>query len=151
MGIADTQQLVLSVSEDNGRTWTNGIANGDVPLYFDPDRAPGISNAPDGTIDVAFYAAETAECGLTVETWRETLQAGWEDDCTYNVYHTFSPDGGQSFSTPLVLNDGGIVGQEFVKIDNRRQGGAPAVASTDEAAWVTWIEAGELYLRHVER
>ena len=144
-------QLVVAISADNGRSWSSSLASGDIPVTFDPDKAPGISIAPNGTIDVVFYAAQTADCVQTPAGWRETLNFPYVDSCLYDLYYTFSQDNGQTFSQPLQLNDSTIAGEGFVGVNGRSQAGAPAIAATDEAAHPAWIDGGQLYTLRLER
>jgi hypothetical protein len=151
-GTETEQQLAIPVTEDNGRSWTSSIASGSIPLYFDPDKGAGLSMAPDGTIDVTFYAAETADCALTLEQWRYESRFSWQDTCTYHVYYTFSRDGGQSFSEPVRLNETAIQGAEFVIVNGRSTPGTHlSLASTNEVAYPVWIDGGQVYLLGIER
>jgi hypothetical protein len=73
------------------------------------------------------------------------------DSCLYDLYYTFSQDGGQPFSQPLQLNDSTIAGEGFMVVNGRSQVGAPAIAATDEAAYPAWIDGGQLYTLRLER
>jgi hypothetical protein len=150
-GIETEMQLAVSLSADNGRTWSNALASGDIPITFDPDKAPGLSIAPNGTIDVVFYAAQTADCGQTTAVWRDSVNLPYVDNCQYDVYYAFSEDEGQSFSQPLQLNDSAIAGETFAVVNGRSQSGSPAIAGNDEAAFPVWIDGGQLYTLRLER
>ena len=138
------QQLALAVSTDGGRTWTTSAVSGEVPLTFDFDKGAGVNVAPNGIIDVVFYAHSegSADCTLNPQEWRDTyLGDGWVDTCLYDVHYTFSRDGGQSFSRPLQLNERPIDGQRFVRLFGRSSAAyLIAVASTDEYAYPIWID-----------
>ena len=151
MGAREAQKLAVAVTSDNGQTWTSTIASGEIPLYSDTNefpglgasKAPGIDIAPDGTIDVVFYAhdANSLDCLLDVEN---RLSFGQVDTCNYNVFYTFSRDGGQTFSHPIQLNDDPIRGEDFMRIGGASQAGSHiAIASTDQYAYPIWIETPE--------
>jgi hypothetical protein len=158
-GTEQAQELALAYSDNNGRTWRSTLINSNIPLTFEVDKAPGIGVAPDGTIDVLFYApAEgAAGCALDLQRWQEALEAGWSDTCTYNVYYSYSQDGGQSFSEPLRLNESPIQGNRFVQIANfSLPGSHMGIASTDAAAYPIWIDSQgtqgtQAFTRRLER
>ncbi|HLF89038.1 MAG TPA: hypothetical protein VI451_08850 [Anaerolineales bacterium] len=141
-GTEESQQLALATTSDNGQTWTSVIASGDIPLYFDVGKAPGLGIAPNGTIDLVFYAhaSSTLDCVETVESWQQTLPFGGLDDCEYNVFYTFSKDGGLSFAEPVQLNQDPIRGEDFIKwFGGSMAGSHLAVASGDDYAYPVWI------------
>jgi hypothetical protein len=57
-GDASNQQLAVATTSNNGQTWTSTITSGNLPLYFDPDKGPGIGMSTDNTIDLVFYAMD---------------------------------------------------------------------------------------------
>jgi hypothetical protein len=158
-GDETNQQLAVATTSDNGQTWTSIIASGEVPLSFDPDKGPGIGMSSDRTIDLVFYAMEkpNADCGLTVESWQDTLPFGREDPCTYNVFYTFSDNSGLSFADPIQLNSQPIRGQDFTSFqDGSQPGSYLAVASAADSAYPIWIgtpEAGktQVYTAKIDR
>jgi hypothetical protein len=142
-GTEQSQTLALALSSNGGQSWTSTQLSGDVPLTFDVDKAPGFDIAPDGTLDVVFYAhaGDATGCALDVERWRDTLITEWTDTCVYDVYYTFSRDGGQSFSQPLRLNEAPIRGDRLVRLAGRSTAGSHiGMASTNAYAYPVWIE-----------
>ena len=129
--------LAVTVSQDAGATWESSVVSGDVPLHFDLAKAPGVDVAPDGTIDVVFYAhGEGAPACIDLPAFRKRREEGWVDDCVYDVYPTFSHDRGQNFSPPLRLNEGPIVGEHFVRtFGTSRPGEHIGMASSDKYAY----------------
>jgi hypothetical protein len=137
-----SQHLAVATTSDNGQTWTSTIASGNVPLYFDPGKGPGIGMSPDGTIDLVFYAYDdpSGECLLNVESWQQTLLFGRVDPCEYNVYYSYSQDGGLTFSEPVQLNDQPIRGEDLLRFQGASQVGSHlAVASGADFAYPVWI------------
>jgi hypothetical protein len=138
----ESQQIAVATSTDNGKTWYPSIASGDIPLYFDADHGPGIGMAPDGTIDLVFYAHDqgSLECVLDIQSWLETLPWGRVDPCSYNVYYTFSEDGGMTFSDPIQLNNKPVEGESLARFQGRSTIGSHlAIASSDDNAYPIWI------------
>ena len=150
-GTESEQQLVVAVSDDNGRSWHSTIASGDIPLTFDVEQGPALSVTDNGIVDLIFYAAETADCSPSLEEWRFGSRFSYENSCTYNLYYSYSTDGGESFSQPIPLNDTVIQGNEFAIVDGRSQTGSPSLATTNEAAYAVWIQGGQVYLSRIER
>lgn len=142
-GTEPRQVLALAVSQDGGLTWSSTVVSGDIPLAFDVDKAPGLEIAPDGTIDIVFYAhgQNPADCLLDVKSWRATVLEGWIDNCVYDVYYTFSRDGGRSFSQPMRLNETPVRGDRFVRLAGRSTAGSHiGMASTKSYAYPIWID-----------
>ncbi|MFN2233209.1 MAG: hypothetical protein ACK2U1_03205 [Anaerolineales bacterium] len=142
-GTEELQQLAVATTVDNGKTWHSTIASGDLSLNFEADKGPGISMRPKGTIDLVFYTHETAsdECLMNVEGWQQTIAYGRIDPCQYNVYYTYSKDGGHSFSEPVKLNQDPIRGEDFIRFQGSSQVGSHlSVASSDKFAYPVWIE-----------
>ncbi len=143
-GVEATQRLVLATSDDQGQTWQKSVASGDIPLTYDLGRGAGIDIAPNGMIDIIFYAHQdhSAVCVIDPETWRNSLIEGEVDHCTYDVYYTYSQDNGQTFSQPLQLNEVAIEGEGFVQFYGRSvMGIQPDMASANEYAYPIWIQA----------
>ncbi|MGZ9166527.1 MAG: hypothetical protein ACXW4U_15260 [Anaerolineales bacterium] len=159
LGDETNQQLAVASTSNNGQTWTSTIASGDVSLYFDPDKGPGIGMSSDNAIDLVFYAKDNpdANCILTIESWQQTLFGGRVDPCTYNVFYTFSSDGGLSFAEPIQLNQQPIRGDDFARFQGVLQPGSHlAVASGGEFAYPIWVgtpETGQtqIYTAKIER
>lgn len=143
-GTEQEQELAVAVSRDGGNTWEAVSVSGDLPLHFEPTKAPGVDVAPDGTIDVVFYAInrEAAPCDFKMEDWRRVFYGEtWTDSCVYDVYYTFSEDGGQTFSVPLRLNETRVRGERFVRVGGNSVAAVRlGMASTDAYAYPVWIE-----------
>jgi hypothetical protein len=158
-GNEGSQQLAVATTSDNGQTWTSTIASGNVPLYFDPSKGPGIGMADDNTIDLVFYGMDhpAQDCTLTLESWRQTLFDLRVDPCTYNVYYTSSSDGGLSFAAPVRLNQQPVRGKDFARFDGVSEPGSHlAIASENEFAYPMWIGTPEngktqIYTAKIER
>jgi hypothetical protein len=141
-GSEDLQKLAVATTSDNGQTWTSAIASSNLPLYFDVEVGPGIGMTSDGTIDLVFYVhdPESLDCILDIQTWQEVGPWGRVDPCNYNVYYTYSPDGGLSFIQPERLNDKLVEGESLARVEGSSSAGSHlAVASSDDYAYPIWI------------
>ncbi len=145
----DGQSLILATSADQGDSWTARKVQDEIPLKLDVMKGPGLGVAPDGTIDVAFYAlaeekntpSETTACPLDLATWQVQRGQAWLDPCRYDVYYTFSRDGGQSFSQPRRLNEAPVDGAGLVLIERWPEATAYLdIASTARQAHLVWTE-----------
>lgn len=158
-GIETKQSLVVATSDDNGRSWHSTIASEGVPLIFDVEVAPGISIGPEGTIDLVFYAKDDAstDCVRDVADWQLRQPFGGVDFCEYDVFYTYSTDGGLSFAEPMQLNREMIRGEDFARMGSYSQAGAAlAVASSEGYAYPMWIGTPQLgktqiYTARIER
>ncbi|NUM45434.1 MAG: exo-alpha-sialidase [Anaerolineales bacterium] len=159
VGNATEQHLALATTSDNGQTWNSVIASGDVPLFFDPDHPPVLSLTPNGTLDLVFYAHDSGstDCVKTLQSWQNNLLANQPDPCTYNVFYTFSKDGGLSFSEPTQLNPDPIQGENFphffgLILTNTYL----SLAANDTYAYPLWLGTSgagktQIYLVKIER
>ena len=146
-GTEESQQLAVAVSADSGRIWTSTVASGQVPLYFDVRTAPGIDISPLGTIDLVFYAHDpnAVECVLDTERWRLSLPFGGVDNCEYDVFYTYSEDGGSSYSEPVQLNSAPIRGEDFIRFNEASYASSHlGMASSENFAWPSWIGTPQL-------
>ena len=141
-GTEASQRLAVATSSDNGHTWDSAIASRDVPLYLDVQVGPGIGIAPDGTIDLVFYAHDpgSLDCIIDLQSLQETGPWRGVDPCSYNVFYTYSEDGGRAFSEPIRLNDDIVVGESFARFEGQSSPGSHlAVASSNAYAYPVWI------------
>jgi hypothetical protein len=159
VGDQDHQQIAVATTSDSGQTWTSVIASGNIPLFFDPDHPPVISLAPNGTLDLVFYAHDrgSADCVGNLKIWQNSLLSIPVDDCEYNVFYTFSKDGGQTFAEPTQLNQAPIRGEDFPRFSALLLTKSYlSLASSDTYAYALWLgtpEAGrtQIYLVKIER
>jgi len=146
-GTEDKQSMAVATSGDNGKSWQAAVASGELPLYFDSDHSPALGIAPNGTIDLVFSAydpdsmePDSQGCLLDLESWLQVGARGRVDPCSYNLYFTFSKDGGGTFSDPIQLNPQPVEGESLARFQGRTAAGSQlAVASNDEYAYPAWI------------
>lgn len=141
-GSETSPTLALATSADGGASWDSVAVNGSVNLGFSVDKAAGLDIAPNGTVDVVFYAP-AEPCDLTLESWGEQLASGsLVDSCRYDVYYSYSRDGSR-FSQPVRLNEAPIEGERFLQGNGFSQPGSHlSLAATDAAAYPVWLDNG---------
>lgn len=141
-GSETSPTLALATSADSGASWDNVAVNGDVALGFSVDKAAGLDIAPDGTVDVVFYAP-AEPCDLTLASWGEQLANGnLIDHCRYDVYYTYSKDDSR-FSQPVRLNETAIEGERFLQGGGFSQPGSHlSLVATNAAAYPIWLDNG---------
>ncbi len=72
------------------------------------------------------------------------------DLCSYNVYYTYSKDGGMSFSKPTRLNPAPVVGERVTRrFGSSLFGDYIGMASTVQYAYPVWIDADQVGSRVV--
>lgn len=143
-GTEHEQQVVLARSDDGGMTWSTRSVSGDLPVSTGWTIAPGVSVAPNGTIDIVFYAQSSSApaCTADAQEWRRAfLDEIWTDTCNYDVYYTYSKESGKTFSEPVQLNEEPISGEKFVRPSGSSFAGFRlGIASADDSAFPMWIE-----------
>lgn len=144
--------VLLQRSADGGRTWSTAVVSGGVPLSFALTPAPGVGVAPDGTLDVVFYAPRERYADPSVQKQTAGGRGRYIDRCTYDVYYTHSRDGARTWSAPVRLNGEPIEGDEFVRFPrSSRPGEYIGMASTNETAHPIWIAGTHAYTARIRR
>lgn len=111
----DNRRLVVSRSDDGGAHFTQGVIvpSGDENIAADGENRPKIAVAEDGTV---------------LLSWTQLLPQAYSG----NVRFARSTDGGQTFSSPVTLNDDGRVASH--RFDSLATDGAGHVV-------VMWLDA----------
>jgi hypothetical protein len=131
------------------------MVSGRLPIATHSDKGPAIGVAPDGTLDLLFYALDESATACVAES--APSETGSGDRCVYDVYYTYSRDGGQSFSEPLLINELFIRANRFVQMAGFSLAGPYlGIASSDTYAYPIWInteesEGTQMYTRQIER
>lgn len=134
--VKEDVDIFLRVSEDGGKTWSERRVLNDEP----PDRLvnhydPGISVAPNGRIDVAWYDFRNSPYP---ERFPDGFAPPFNHDGFQDVYYTWSTDGGQTFHPNVKINDRIINREIGVWSNNIHSHMSVGIASTDNAAYFAW-------------
>jgi LPXTG-motif cell wall-anchored protein len=131
--------VYFTMSSDDGATWSEPIdITDDDPSRTGDQYLPGISVAPNGRIDVAwydfrndpFYSPEGVEgMGNTVG------QRYWD------VYYSYSDDTGATWSPNVRITKTFVDGAEGVTFANSDTRGPMGIASSDGAAHFAWSDS----------
>jgi beta-lactamase regulating signal transducer with metallopeptidase domain len=155
----DKQGLMTLRSKDNGLSWLSSNVSNSLPIQMGLplDALPRLDISPNGIVDVVFYSPINA---CDVEPFPSSIYTysyDWTDPCSYNVYYTYSSDGGNTFSPLKQLNEEPIVGSRFLRIARQTKPGYIGIASTNDAAYPVWIgnhegvEGTQAYMMKIER
>ena len=131
-GFQGDLEVLFRASDDGGRTWGDRVTLNDDqgPKVHQSD--PGISVAPNGRIDVAWYDARyNPKVDLTSSTER-----GFQD-----VFYTSSTDGGRTFGPNVRITDRSIdrsIGVWSNNVDSHHNVG---IASANDAVFFAWQDS----------
>jgi hypothetical protein len=138
----DDRNIWFTKSPDGGNTWTRRVQlNDDV----DPNRRPnydqmfpGVSVAPNGRVDVAWWDFRTDALYNPTGNGNTTRR----DQTCFDIFYTSSSDAGTSWARNSRISDRTMnqnEGYAMNLIADLR--GPVGVASTDEEAYVTWSDS----------
>ncbi len=136
---APPSEIYFLASTDGGATWSEPInVTDDDPTNGADQHFPGISVASNGRIDLAwhdfrndpfFVPEEIGDMGSAVD------QRYWD------AYYASSTNAGGTWSANTRVTNPSIDGKLGVTFNNNDLRGPMGVASTDNAAYVTWADS----------
>jgi hypothetical protein len=127
-GFNGDMEIFFRSSTDGGKTWTDRLLLNDDPKGKANQIDPGISVAPNGRIDVAWYDGRLSTLPVTGDT-----ENGFND-----VYATSSYDGGKTFTPNVRVSDRSSdrsIGVWSNNVDQRLNVG---ISSSNDAMYVAW-------------
>ncbi len=127
-GFAGDLEIFFRSSRDGGRTWGDRKLLNDDPKGKANQIDPGISVAPNGRIDVAWYDGRLSPLPVTGNS-----ENGYND-----VYATSSSDGGRTFTPNTRVSDRSAdrsIGVWSNNVDQRLNVG---ISSSNDAMYVAW-------------
>jgi hypothetical protein len=138
----DDRNIFFMSSTDGGATWSKRLKVNDDD---DPNRKPnydqfipGISVAPNGRIDIAWYDMRT-------DGWYNPAgrgDTGRRDQTCWDVYMSSSFDGGRTFGRNVRVSDRTMNQNSGFALNLAYDLRAPiGVVATDEASYVTWPDS----------
>lgn len=135
-----SSDVYFMASTDEGQSWTDPVQlNDDDPARGANQYFPGVSVAPGGRIDVAWYDFRN-DPFFSADAGGGSMGSA-EGERWWDVYHTHSTDGGETWSANTRVTDRSVDGEAGVTFNNQDIRGPIGVASTDGAAYVTWSDA----------
>lgn len=130
--------IFLRISRDGGETWEDRIVLNDDDVE-ELDRVnqynPGVSIAPNGRIDVAWYDFRNSPYP---ERNTEEFEAPFNHDGFQDVYYTYSTDDGQSWAPNVRITDRIINREIGVWSNNVHSHLNVGIASSNEGAFFAW-------------
>jgi hypothetical protein len=126
------EHAFFMVSTDEGRTWSKPMNLVDDGGARHNQSVPGVSVAPNGRVDVAWYDFRNDP----FFTPGGAVKQRWAD-----VYGTSSTDHGRTWVPNYRVNDRSFDTRIGVTFDNEDVRGALGVASTTDMAVVTWADS----------
>jgi hypothetical protein len=128
----DDRDIYVRVSTNSGNTWSEARAvNDDITRPNIQHYDSGISVAPNGRVDIAWYDFRNSPVP-------EREEAGGNGGGANDVYYSYSTNRGRAFAPNIRVNDRLIDRTIGLWSNNVHSHTNMAVASTDEAAYVAW-------------
>ena len=136
--LLDDTDVYLRVSKDGGATWSDRVTVNDQVDGGEPARQydPGISIAPDGRIDIAWYDFRNSPVPESDADGPPFNHGGFQD-----VYSSSSTDEGRTFGTDIRITDR-IIDRRFgVWSNNVHSHYNVGIASSDESVSFAWQDS----------
>jgi len=128
-GFEGGKDIFFAASRDGGKTWSRKrVLNDDRDLKVD-QSLPGISVAPNGRVDVAWYDDRFSPLGK---------DAGEDEPTAQNVFYTSSDDQGRTFTPNIRISDRSIDRTIGVWANNIESNNYVGIDSTDEGVYFAW-------------
>jgi hypothetical protein len=132
-GFRGDLDIFFRASHDGGRSWDDRkVLNDDGPGTAH-QIDPGISVAPNGRIDVAWYDGRSS--AVPVDPSSPDVK-GFQD-----VYYTSSEDHGRSFGPNVMISDRAIDRSIGIFSNNVSSHHNIGIVSTDDQVWVAWQDS----------
>ena len=132
----EAQKVLLVSSADGGKTWTEARnLPDDQPARGVEHYNPGISVAPSGRVDVAWFDFRN-DPALVPRTASAAPRIRYGD-----VYMTSSTDSGRTWGPNIRVTDRSIDTSIGVTFSNYGLRGTVGIASTDSAAYLVWPDS----------
>ncbi len=131
--------IYFMTSTDQGESWSEPVQLND----DDPDRGanqyfPGVSVAPDGRVDVAWHDFRNDPFFTQGEAGG---MGSAENERWWDVYHTHSTDGGDTWAANTRVTDRSIDANIGTTYNNQDHRGPIGIASTERSAYVVWPDS----------
>lgn len=133
------QNILFISSADGGKTWTKPLNITDDPPEKRADQYyAGISVAPNGRIDVAWYDFRNDPFFSPGQEGNMGTAVGQR---YWDVYYTYSNDHGATWAANQRLTNPSIDGRHGATFNNIDTRGPMGIASSNDAAYVAWADS----------
>jgi hypothetical protein len=133
----DKADIFVRVSGDGGKTWGDrATVNDDATMPNVQHYDPGISIAPNGRVDLAWYDFRNSPAPEKEFDDAPFNNGGWQD-----VYYASSSDGGRTWSPNLRVNDRLIDRNIGVWSNNVHSHYNVGITSSNDAVYFAWQDS----------
>lgn len=133
----DDMDIYMRASTDGGKTWSDRrLVNDDAPMAGVQHSDPGISIAPNGRVDIAWYDFRNSP---SPEIWDDNApfsRGGMQD-----VYYASSTDQGRTFTKNVRITDRSIDRSIGVWSNNVHSTTTVGISSTNDSVYFTWQDS----------
>lgn len=153
----DPSDIYFMSSTDGGASWSDPVRLTDDATEGFNKYFPGVTVAPNGRVDVAWYDFRNDPFYDPAEAAAGAMGSG-EGERFWDVYYTHSGDGGQTWSAETRITDRSVDGEQGVTFGNQDMRGPVAIAATNSATFLAWpdsraasgeLEAEDVYTTRV--
>lgn len=132
-GKALENDAMFSASTDGGKTWTKPVVLNDDTSGLD-HYFPGVSVAPDGRVDVAWYDFRDDHLFNPSSTT--------DNETYWSVYYTYSSDSGRTWAKNVRVTDRPMnKNAGYTQSDQQGLMGPVAIASGNNATYFAWSDS----------
>jgi hypothetical protein len=137
--VEDDSDILVRVSRDGGRTWSDLVTvNDDAQSPNIRHYDPGIAIAPNGRVDIAWYDFRNSP---VPESIPPTFAAPFNNGGFTDVYYASSTDGGRSFSRNVRISDRMSDRRIGMWSNNVHSHYNVGITSSDDAVYFAWQDS----------
>ncbi len=138
-GAGDDNEIYVRASRDGGKTWSERVTvNDDASSPNTQHYDPGISIAPNGRVDIAWYDFRSSPMP---EQFAPTFAAPFNHGGFTDVYYASSTDGGRTFSPNIRISDRMSDRRIGMWSNNVHSHYNVGVASSNDAVYFAWQDS----------
>lgn len=136
-GPEDDNEILLRVSRDGGQTWGERVTvNDDAASPNTQHYNPGVSVAPNGRVDIAWYDFRNSPAPEIQANAAPFNNGGMTD-----VYYSSSSDGGRSFGKNVRISDRSADRSIGVWSNNVHSHFTVGITSTNDGVYMAWQDS----------
>lgn len=136
-GLEDDNEILLRVSRDGGQTWGERVTvNDDAASPNTQHYKPGVSIAPNGRVDIAWYDFRNSPAPEI-----QAAAAPFNNGGMTNVYYASSADGGRTFGRNIRISDRSADRSIGVWSNNVHSHFNVGIASANDGVYMAWQDS----------